>query len=198
MFKNINYLLAKGILWMLVYGFISCEEQSTRLVYQLKQPDDLKMPVYEVFSKMINIHFNNHDYIAVQQETDSFSHLHKIGHIYETLPASVDTGLVHQYLQTNHTSYSLGYAFQTDIPLKLISQQELSAYKDYNDFQKNYPKARGIIGFTHPGFNQEHTKALLEYTWKIGDNKTKQYFVMLAMLEGSWQILFHRPDTCCF
>lgn len=196
MFNTINYLLTYGIFFVLAYGFISCEEQNTRLVYQLKQPDDLKKPVYEVFSKVIHRHFDGHDYIAIQQETDTFSHLHKIGNIYETLPPSVDSGLVDQYLHTNHTSYSLGYAFQVDLPIKLVSQQELNSYKDWNNFQNHYPRATGIIRFTHPGFNQDYTEAFFKYTWKTGNDMTNHFFVMLTMMEGAWQILIHRPDSC--
>mgnify|MGYP006298053217 CR=1 FL=1 len=185
-----------GLLILLGSFLTGCEEDKTNLVYELNDPDSLATEVYEVYSKVIDHQFGAQEYIVLQQETDTSVHKEHCYDLYESNTTDLDTTTVGNYLPKNQQSYNLGASFDTDAMVKPVTRKELNSYKLNSDegwesFHNNNPEAKGVLYFTLPGFNEEHTKGLFEYTWHTGMKESEHYLVYLRKKEGEWHMIVH-------
>lgn len=192
--KTISGLKVIAVALLLSF-MAACEEEKTNLVYELKQPDDLEEEVYEVYSTLINNHFNKLEYVVIQQETDSSVIPRHSYNLYESQNTDVDSSIIENYLQKNNDSYNLDYKFQTNVEVKLITMEEFESYEGWESFHSNHPEATGVIFFTYPGFNEDYTKALYEYSWHTGDDSAESYIVYLKKSEKEWYIAAREPTT---
>lgn len=185
---KIKVLIAIGLLSIMA----GCEEEKTNLIYELNEPDDLTIEVYEIYSRIINSHFSNHEYIVIQQETDSVVHPKYCYSLYESDTTDLDSTTIRNYLNNNEECLNLGYdLFRTDVNVKLITREERKSYEGMDSYTANYPEAKGLIYVTLPGFNNDSTKALLEYTWQTGDDEFQRYLVYLNHRQKKWHIKVH-------
>jgi hypothetical protein len=194
---NGRIILGISALLMLLGSFLTgCEEDKTNLIYKLKEPDSLADEVYEVYSKVIDHQFRAQEYVILQQETDTSVHEKHCYRLSENQTTDLDTATIENYLRKNHESYNLGADFDDDLNVKLITKEELksyglNSYEGWDSFHKNYPQARGVLYFTLPGFNEECTKGLFEYTWHTGMEESEHYMVYLRKKEGEWHMMVH-------
>lgn len=185
-----------AVLILLSTFFAGCEEDKTNLVYELNEPDSLPAEVYDVYSTLIDSQFRAQEYIVLQQETDTSVHEKHCYRLYENQTTDLDTATIENYLQKNHDRYNLGSDFDEDLHIKLITKEELKSYglnshEGWDSFHKNYPQARGVLYVTLPGFNEERTKGLFEYTWHTGMEESEHYMVYLRKKEGEWNMMIH-------
>ncbi|MGM0530792.1 MAG: hypothetical protein ACQER7_05525 [Bacteroidota bacterium] len=189
--KRIGFRI-KAILVLVISLLASCEGDQTNLVYELNQPDDLAEEVYEVYSRVINHQFSNQEYIVLQQQTDTTIHEDHCRNLYESDTTDLDTSIIGNYIKKNQDSYNLGTSFDTKEPqVKLITLEELNSYEEWESFHENYPKAKGVLYFSFPGFNSDDNRALFEFTFETGDNQSKHYMVYLKKTGGEWDIMAH-------
>ncbi|MFW6103567.1 MAG: hypothetical protein ACOC59_00725 [Bacteroidota bacterium] len=190
----------KVILVVLMSLLISCEEDKTELVYELNQADDLDEEIYKVFERTINQKFSNHEYIVLQQETDTTVHEQHCRQLYESETTDLDTPIIDNYLQKNQDSYNLGSNFDTDAKVKLVTRKEINSYElnsheGWESFHNNYPEAEGVVYLSLPGFDSnddnDYSRALFEYTWHTEMAESEHYMVYLRKKEGEWHMMVH-------
>jgi len=176
-----------GFVLLVLTGLLpACEEEPTQMVYELKEPE-----IYNVYSEMIETRFAGKQYVVVQQETDTSVSSGMCEELRLSDTASVDEVVIQDYLTGNGESKNLGYYFGATPRVKLITREEFEAYQDWAGFHENYPEAGGILFFTLPGFNDDRTRALFEYTWRTGPADAVRYMIYLEHFRNEWHTRVH-------
>ena len=171
----------------------ACEEENTKMVYELKEADDLPGEVYEVYSRLLDDHFEYLQYAVVRQETDTAMNRLACHALLESDTTSLSDSILENYLSINQASKNLGFNFDTIPPVKLITEEELNSYETWDNFHSNYNMAKGVILLTLPGFDQERSGALFEYAWRAGNETDGDYLVYMERMDGEWEIVVHEP-----
>ena len=180
--------------WVLLFALLltCCEEKNTEMVYELKDPDDLSGEVYEVFSKMITAFYGDQDYVVVQQETDTTLHRDMCYGLLESDTTSLTDNTLRDYYQNNQESKNLGSSFSTLNQVKLITREEFNSYENWDRFHENYPDSEGILVLRVPGFNEDKTQALYEFSWRSGNEPESDHVIFLEYASQAWHIRAHQ------
>ena len=191
MFKYIGVIGRVGLVLLFVLLLACCEEKNTEMVYELKDPDDLSGEVYDVFSKMINTFYGDQDYVAVQQETDTTLHRVMCYGLLESDTTSLTDNTLRDYFQNNQQSKNLGSSFSTLNQVKLITREEFNSYENWERFHENYPDSEGMLVLRVPGFNEDKTQALYEFSWRSGNESESEHLLFMEYAGGAWHIRAH-------
>ena len=171
-----------------------CEEEKTRMVYSLKEPDNLPAEVYQVYSTLMDHQFVLHDYVVIQQETDTTTFPQMCLQMMQSDTTGLDETTINGYQRGNHFSKNLdGESFQSQVTVKLILREEFDSYESWDGFQESYSDADGLIRLSLPGFNQDTTKAVFDYTWQTDDANVQNFVVYFEYRHGQWQMDAHEP-----
>ncbi len=163
------------------------------MVHELNAPDNLSQEVYEVYSRLLVERLDRENFLVIQQETDTTLHRPACRNLLASDTTSLLESTMNDYVSGNKQSANFDYAFSTDQTIQLITREEFDSYENWEGFTKNYPDAGGILFLRLPGFNDEHTQALLEYTWRTGDYTKDTYLVYMVKAENNWDIRVHEP-----
>lgn len=170
----------------------SCEEKNTQMVHELNEPDNLSQEVYDVYSTLLVDRLGGENFMVIQQETDTALHRPACQSLLTSDTTSLVESTLHDYVSGNRQSANMDYAFSTYQDIQLITREEFDSYENWEGFQQNYPGAGGILFLRLPGFNEEHTQALFEYTWRTGDYSRSSYLVFMVKKESAWDIRVHK------
>lgn len=177
----------------MAWVFVSCEEKDTQMVHELNEPDNLPQEVYEVYSKLLVERLGGQNFLVIQQETDTTLHRQACRDLLASDTTSLLETTMNDYVSVNQHSANIDYAFSAHQTIQLITREEFDSYENWDGFKKNYPDAGGILFLRLPGFNEGHTQALLEYTWRTGDYTKDSYLVYMLKEENNWDIRVHEP-----
>ena len=191
MFNNYRKIGMTGVFLLLAVLMTCCEEKNTEMVYEMKEPDDLSGEVYEVFSKMITSYYGDQDYVVVQQETDTSLHRNICYDLLASDTTSLTENTLRNYIQNNQESKNLGPSFTTLNQVKLITREELNSYENWGRFHENYPDGEGVLVLRLPGFDQDKTRALFEFSWRSGNESEGDHLVYIEYANGAWHIRAH-------
>ncbi|GEM_PF-2538473 len=169
----------------------SCEEDNTRMVYQLNEPDTLSSEVYQVYSEMIQARFPDQQYIVIRQETDTAVNRPFCRELMKADSVDLSESTVSQYLFRNQELKNLGYYFDIQPEIKLITGEELNSYESWNSFHDKHPDGEGVMILNMPGFNDDKSGALFEYSWLTGDDRAGHYMVYLKYQSADWNLVAH-------
>lgn len=182
-----------ALVFMLMAGMlVSCEEKDTQMVHELNEPDNLSQEVYDVYSRLLVDRLGGENFLVIQQETDTTLHRPACRDLLASDTTSLLETTMNDYVSRNKQSANMDYAFSTYQNIQLITREEFDSYENWEGFTKNYPDAGGILFLRLPGFNEEHTQALLEYTWRTGDYTKDTYLVYMVKEENNWDIRVHQ------
>ena len=172
----------------------ACEEEKTKMVYELKEPDKLPVEVYQVYSAIIDRQFSLQEYVVVQQETDTTIYPQSCQEMMQSDTTTLDETTIDNYTYGNNFSKNLDInKLQTKVHIKPITREEFDSYETWDLFQENYSDADGLIRFSLPGFNGDTTKAVFDYSWQTGYSSMESYVVYLEYRHGEWQLDAHEP-----
>ncbi|MDD5044735.1 MAG: hypothetical protein PHU91_04875 [Candidatus Omnitrophica bacterium] len=102
--------------------------------------------------------------------------------------------LCSDFINKNQAAYDLENKFSLlGYDVMLISDEELSsllaAEGSWDNFYQQYPDARGTIGLSRVGFNNERTHAFVCYNYSCGESCGRQILVLLFKKDGDWKII---------
>ena len=177
----------------LILFLSACEEEKTRMVYELNEFDNLSAATYGPFSEMIDEQFSYLKYVVIRQETDTAVNRQMCYELMHSDTTSLNDSIINNYEGANEASLNLDFKFETIPEVRLITREELNSYEDWEGFHSNHPGAKGVIILNLPGFNDDSTKALFEYSWRAGNTTDGDYIVYLEKGQGVWQIAAHEP-----
>ena len=191
MLKCVGWIIRTGLFVWLVVLMSGCEEENTKMVYELNQSDDLSPEVYEVFSGMITSYYGDQDYIVVQQETDTSLHRNICYELLTSDTTNLTENTLRNYIQSNRESKNLANNFLTHNQVKLITREEFNSYETWERFHENYPEGKGLLVLRLPGFNKDKTQALFEFSWRSGDESEVNHLLYMEHANGDWHIRAH-------
>jgi hypothetical protein len=182
------------VVFSVLVAITACEEEKTKMVYELKEPDNLPTEVYQVYSALIDYQFSHHKYVVVQQETDTTIYPQTCREIMQSDTTSLDQTTLDNYQYGNNFSRNLDLnKLTTETHVKLITREEFDSYETWDRFHENYSEADGLIRFSLPGFNGDTTRAVFDYSWQTDDADVQNYVVYLEYRQGAWMLDAHEP-----
>jgi hypothetical protein len=100
---------------------------------------------------------------------------------------------VKDYQLKNREFRQISNKFTISSEVVLLSREEESRLfpkgeAGWEKFYRKYPKARGIIYFSSPGFNEKKDEALVRATFQSGFWGSSENFYFLKKLDGKWHV----------
>jgi hypothetical protein len=108
--------------------------------------------------------------------------------------SSVFESTLDDFIARNQTSTRLGpKAFTAEGTVEIVMRKDLPSTDDPDKYWKEYywkyPRARGLIAFSRPGFDKDRRYALVYFHTTCGNLCGERGYVLLRYIAGRWIVV---------
>ena len=105
---------------------------------------------------------------------------------------TADSVEIEDYVRRNQQAIQLPNEFS----LPLLPQKEIDCFQNHpknnsfwENFEAKYPDSNGYVFFNLPGYNADHSQAIMEYSTYYGTVGAHGWLLILEKVNGVWTIL---------
>lgn len=189
---NVRMLLA--LVFTFTFGLSGAYLPVGAQTYSDQTVTEVSDEEYAVYSaaiaKFFSVRTSLQQVVVKQRTTIEWSRKERVQYIRQQIP-ELDQTLTKRFKQRNKTPEMLEPRFSTQIPVKLISQQELDdIFKEgansWRIFYERYPNSQGLMDFSRVGFNTDRTQALVYVGNLAGFLAGEGRYLFLVKENGVW------------
>ena len=190
--------------WVLSMGAVILLVGATVFLIHTYRPEWFELPVsdvgteeYRVFSAFLN------DFLQREQQHGNYQKSEKLKIVNETFVRH-DPGAVipldvvslgseqmgRDFYRKNRKRFSLRDEFQTTVKVELVSNgyAEKVSWNGFDPKTRDTADSPGVFALSRPGFNGDHSEAILYYWLRCGGVCGQSGWVLLKKVDDTWHI----------
>ncbi len=147
---------------------------------------------YAIYSAVINSLYvkKNIKFVVIKASTVSYNEvqLRKLKNDMPRVKSSFKTDALEGFVQRNIKSMGLERKFSLKAAYGFFEFDKMATHEQWTAFFKQFPKARGAVSLTNPGFSKDGAKAFLLVTYQIYVGLGEEWALQLSKKGKSWVI----------